>query len=74
MAIYTKIQLTAWDLATELQDKKHLGFYLKLAKKYPESLLREVLAIVKQTGRFYNIDNKGAYYTRIFFNKVKGVY
>jgi hypothetical protein len=70
MAIFTKEQLIAWDLALELKDKKHLGFYMKLAKKYPEYLLREVLSITKQAPKFESIDKKGAYFTAILFNKI----
>ena len=73
MGIYTREQLLAWDLATELNDKRKLGFYMRLAKKYPERLLREILAIVKQTPKFYEIDKKGAYYIRVLFNKIKRV-
>jgi len=71
MAIFTKEQLTAWDLALELRDKRHLGFYMKLAKKYPESTLREVLSIVKQAPKFESIEKKGAYFTATLFNKIK---
>ena len=71
MGIYTQEQLLAWDLAKELQDKKNFGLYAKLAKTYPEGLLREVLAIVKQSPKFDYIDKKGAYYTRVLFNRIK---
>jgi len=73
MGIYTREQLLAWDLATELNDKKKLGFYMRLAKKYPERLLREILAIVKQSPKFYEVDKKGAYFITALFNRIRKV-
>ena len=43
-----KQQLLALDLARELNDYQGLPFYLSCCKKYPESLLREVLGQVKE--------------------------
>jgi len=70
MGIYTKEQVLAWDLAVALNDKKHFGFYMKLAKKYPEVRLRQILAEVKQSKNWQKVKNKGAYFTKIFFNPV----
>jgi hypothetical protein len=41
-------ELLALDLADALDDRKGLPFYLFLARKYPESLLRKVLSQVKE--------------------------
>jgi len=41
-------ELLALDLAEELNDRQGLPFYLSCSKRYPESLLREVLSEVKQ--------------------------
>jgi hypothetical protein len=36
------------DLAEALEDRKNLPFYLWLSRKYPESLLRQILGEVKE--------------------------
>lgn len=65
MAIKTRIQLLGWDLAQTLNDEKHLGLYLRLAKRYPESFLRGILSEVKDIASRKKIENKGAYFTKI---------
>lgn len=44
----TREELLALDLAEALHDSKGLPFYLSLTKKYPESLLRQILGEVKE--------------------------
>ena len=44
----TREELLALDLAIGLHDIKGLPFYLSLAKKHPESMLRKVLGEVKE--------------------------
>ena len=68
MAIYTKEQLLAWDLALALDDKEHFGFYAKLSKKYPEFRLRQTLKIIQESKNWDKIKNKGAYFIKSFFN------
>lgn len=68
MAIFTKEQLLAWDLAVALNDRKHFGFYARLAKTYPEFFLRSILARVKQVRDWDLIKNKGAYFVKSFYN------
>jgi DNA-binding PadR family transcriptional regulator len=48
MAFKTKEELLAYDLALELDDFAGFSLYLSLARKYPESLLRETLGRVKE--------------------------
>mgnify|MGYP003605472039 CR=1 FL=1 len=71
MGIYTREQLLAWVFAKVLQDWRDFGVYAELEKTYPEGLLREVLAIVKQSQKFDYIDKKGAYFMRVLFNRIK---
>ena len=68
MAIFTKEQLLACDLAKELNDFKHFGLYAKLSKTYPDFFLRSVLARVKQAKNWDLIKNKGAYFVKSFYN------
>lgn len=42
----TREEILAWDLAVALKDKKGLPFYISCTKRYPEPLLRRVLAEV----------------------------
>jgi hypothetical protein len=41
-------ELLALDLAQALNDRKNLKFYLSLARKYPESFLRQILGEVRE--------------------------
>jgi len=66
--ISTKEQLLAWDLSTALKDKKHFGFYCKLAKKNPEYKIRQVLKDVQDSKNWDRIKNKGAYFVKSFYN------
>jgi hypothetical protein len=71
MAIYTKEQFLAYELAKELDDKKHFGFYVRIAKRYPEIFLIGILGDLKQTKNWPLIKNKGAYFTKILFDWTK---
>ena len=44
----TKEESLAWDLAIGLSDMKGLHLYIAYAKKYPEDLLRQTMADVKE--------------------------
>jgi len=68
VAIYTKKQLLAWDLALALNDKKHFGFYARLAEKYPDFRLRQTLKIIQESKNWDKVKNKGAYFIKSFFN------
>jgi hypothetical protein len=67
MAIYTEAQFVAYELARTLKDKKHFGFYCRLAKEYPSDLLFKILSVVKQSKNWPKIKNRGAYFTKIFW-------
>lgn len=71
MAIKTRKQLLAWDLAHNLNDKKHFGWYLKIAKQYPETFLRRILSEIKDIARRKRIKNKGAYFIKVILNRSK---
>lgn len=71
MAIYTKEQSLAYDLAKALDDKKHFGFYCKLAKNYSESFIRGVLANCLETKNWRLVRKKGAYFTEAFCNQLE---
>jgi len=43
----TKEELLARDLAEGLDDKANFGFYLSVARKYPEEFLRKIYSEVK---------------------------
>jgi hypothetical protein len=60
--IKTRIQLLAKDLSDKLNDKKNFGWYLKIAKKYPEEFLRLLLSEVLELSRRKQIRNKAAYF------------
>ena len=44
----TKKDLLALDVARALGDTKNLGLYIAYCRKYPESLIRRILGIVKE--------------------------
>lgn len=60
---YTEHQLVGLEIAGILNDEKHKSLYMKLAKEYkPETLLR----IAKDVASRKNVENKGAYFMRLF--------
>lgn len=71
MAIYTKEQSLAYDLAKALDDKKHFGFYAKLAKNYSEGFIRGVLGNCLEAKNWRLVKRKGAYFTEALFNQLK---
>jgi hypothetical protein len=73
MAIYTEAQFVAYELARTLKDKKHFGFYCRLAKEYSSSFLFGILADILEVKDFKKIRNRGAYFTKIFYNKLNKV-
>lgn len=72
MSIYTKEQFLAYELAKELDDKKHFGFYVRIAKRYPAIFLLGILGELKQVKNWSEIRIKGAYFTKIFFKRISG--
>jgi len=70
MAIHTEAQFVAYELARTLKDKKHFGFYCRLAKKYSSSFLFGILADILEVKNFKKIQNRGAYFTKILSQKL----
>lgn len=68
--ITNRIQLLAADLAEELNDKEHFGLYLRIAKRFPEGIIRQVLSTIKQTPKWTTIKRKGAYFIKSLYQKV----
>lgn len=70
--IYTFGQYLGLHIATQLNDMKHKGFYLKLAKRYDTDDLLFILAltldIVKHSKK--PVKNKGALFTKLFFEYI----
>lgn len=61
----TREKLLACDLVEALNDPKGLPFYLSLAKKYPESLLRKVLGEVKEIPSHKIKKSRGALFNHL---------
>jgi hypothetical protein len=70
MAIYTEAQFVAYELARTLKDKKHFGFYCRLAKEYSSSFLFGILTDILEVKNFKKIQNRGAYFTKILSQKL----
>jgi len=64
--VYKKFQLTGLVIAQLLNDEKHKSFYIKLAQKHDNDKL---MSLAKDVSERKNIENKGGYFTRIFFNR-----
>lgn len=61
--VYTEHQLVGLEIAQMLNDEAHKSLYMKLAKEHkPETLLR----IAKDVSGRENVENKGAYFMRLF--------
>jgi hypothetical protein len=73
MAIFNESQFVAYELVRTLKDKKHFGFYCRLAKKYSASFLFGILGDLKEVKNFDKIKNRGAYFTKILFKKISGL-
>jgi hypothetical protein len=74
VAIYTENQFVAYELARTLKDKKHFGFYCRLAKKYSSSFLFGILTDILEVKNFKKIQNRGAYFTKILSQKLSTDY
>lgn len=64
--VYKKFQLTGLTIAQLLNDEKHKSFYIKLAQQHNNDRL---MSLAKDVSERKNIENKGGYFTRIFFDK-----
>ncbi|MEX0690138.1 MAG: hypothetical protein WD471_00175 [Candidatus Paceibacterota bacterium] len=61
-------QMTGLSIAEMLHDEKHRALYIKLAKEHNESFL---MAIAKDVAQREHIENKGAYFMKVFNEKLK---
>lgn len=61
----TKHQQLAVEIAKEFNDMKHIGMYMGICKRYSESYVRRIWAMVKE----YKPKNKGAYFVRLINKK-----
>lgn len=66
--VYQDYQLIGLEVANLLGDIKHKSLYIKLAKEYRNV---DILKLAKEIAEKKEIQNKGAYFTKIFFEKYK---
>ncbi len=59
-------QHLAVKIAEELDDMKHVGFYMKVCKTFPHHLIQQALEKVKQAK---NPRNRGALFTALLMRK-----
>ena len=56
-------QMTGLQLANILDDQKHKGLYMRLAKKYNNN---DLMILAKDVADRPNISNRGAYFMKVF--------
>lgn len=61
--VYRKYQLIGLLISQILEDEEHKALYIKLAKEHDEEKL---LALAKDIGERKNVQNKGAYFMRVW--------
>lgn len=64
--VYQSHQWLGLQLASLLDDPEHKSLYMKLAKTHNK---RDLLELAKRIAENDNINNKGAYFMRVFFKK-----
>ncbi len=67
----TREELLAFDLAEALKDPRGLKAYLSYARRYPESLLREIVSQVKLTSDQKIRKSRGALFTYLLHHHAK---
>ena len=67
----TKEELLAWDLAQALNDLPGFPLYFSCAKRFPESLLRKILAQVKDVPRKKIRKSQGAFFNYLIQKHAK---
>lgn len=65
--VHEKFQFTGLAIAKLLNDEGHKSLYIKLAKKYDE---QKLLALAGSVAENKNIRNKGAYFTKVFYQEL----
>jgi len=64
--VYKDYQLVGLMISEVLQDEGHKSLYIKLAKEHNQDKL---LKLAKDVAERENIENKGAYFMRLFDSK-----
>jgi hypothetical protein len=64
--VYQSHQLIGLQLADILEDQKHKALYMRLAKQHKT---QDLLEVAKKIAESDKIQNKGAYFMKVFFNK-----
>lgn len=65
--VYKRFQFTGLAIAQLLNDEKHKSLYIRLAKKHNE---QELMALAKSVSERKNVENKGAYFTKVFYQEL----
>ena len=65
--VYKKFQYTGLTIAQILNDEKHKALYIKMAKKYDD---QKLIATAKSVAERKNIENKGAYFMKVFYKEL----
>ena len=65
--VTTEHQLVGLAIAELLHDEDHKSLYMKLAKEYSANLL---LSIAKDIAERENVENPGAYFMKVFYERV----
>jgi hypothetical protein len=71
MAIYSEKQFLAYEIAKELNDIQHFGWYCILLERFSTALIFGILRDLQGIKNWPKIKNKGAYFTATFFKYVK---
>lgn len=66
--IYTPHQAIGAEIAEILNDTKHIGLYIKLAKEHDKTML---MALARDVASRNNVRKKGAYFTRVLHKRLK---
>ena len=69
--ISQRFQEVGIEIANKLEDKKHTGLYIKLAKKYKEIFLKGILSEVLEIDAKHFIRNKGAYFLTLIQKRLQ---
>ncbi len=68
--VYKKFQFTGLAIAQLLNDEEHKSLYIKLAKEYCN---QKLLSLAKDVAERKNIENKGAYFMKVFSELKKDI-
>lgn len=64
--VYQEHQMVGLMLAELLEDEKHKGLYIKLAKTHNA---QKLISLAKSISTNRNIERKGAYFMKLFYSK-----